>query len=1016
MVVPVVVVVLVALVVVVATWLRRGAVDEVNTPGPSSPSASAPTSASPSPPSGGRSPDDGPSRLEDLGDLGDFETGHADRPRGWEVRTTSPAFAQTSAERSVTGERSVHLSDPARTSAVEVWGPRLTVVRGGVTYLRGQAYLTLGKQDLALVYFDSSGNQVARIAASANPSAGRWVAVQVRGVAPAGAVTARAVISSSTGGVAEGWWDAVYDLEPTLGNGSFEATPTDNQPVPGWGVTSQGQGRIAIATSDHRTGRRSVVFSKPAGEHEARLTSSTTPVFGGATTRLRLWLRMVTGAMSAEVAWYGVDRELIAVDTVRLDRRAADWQVATRDLTAPLSAVSARVSLTADDPAATNALVDDVSLVPASDTVAQTTDDGDLGVPLEDFANVPMSGLTTVAGRAKAYAVVSGYPAHFQVVDVATGAVETNLPFEDPTFGRTAAMVTAPDGSVYVGGQGGGLYRWDVTTRRLQSIGRATPAATSVISMAIGPDGRVWAGTYPDGALISIDPRTRAITNHGQVASGREYVRSLAADSTHVYAGVGSADPIIVRLEANAPERRTVLPLPVKLTSGQPTQLAVYGSFLTVNVPTGSTSGGTVHGAQQYLYDLRRQTWRVPANRPGQAPVGPDSQGRFHYVEGKTLVSVDSRTGRQTRAVLPATLATWQSRTLYSGTLAGVNGDWLVLFDSDSGLKAINVSTRKVISQSYTFRPVSLRMKSLTEGPEGSLYVGGFGGASLAVVDPSSGQAAQYPLATGAKNVIGEVEGMVSQGQYQFLGTYPRGRIFRYDSTKPWVDGQNPTLIADLSTSLQDRPQAWATSGSRTFFGTVPAYGRRGGVLGVIDSPTATPRIITNPVGDQSIVSLMAAGRVVIGGTSRWGGLGAAPSSRPAGLFAYDTVTNKLLWSVRPLAGAQSYGAVLRTSNGQVWAASGGTLLRLDSRTGVVIDTIVAVKLTQDERATWRDVDLEEIDGKLYLAAGGGIHRINLKTRGVLTLVPSGAPYGLLATIDHDLYYPAGATLRRIEG
>ena len=85
---------------------------------------------------------------------------------------------------------------------------------------------------------------------------------------------------------------------------------------------------------------------------------------------------------------------------------------------------------------------------------------------------------------------------------------------------------------------------------------------------------------------------------------------------------------------------------------------------------------------------------------------------------------------------------------------------------------------------------------------------------------------------TGGKDWI-TFGGSVTNGRYQFFGTYPRARIFRLDTIRPWKDGENPRLVADLGTpGDQDRPIAWTTSGERTVFGTIPKYGVTGGVLG----------------------------------------------------------------------------------------------------------------------------------------------------------------------------------------
>ncbi|WP_022910610.1 hypothetical protein [Aestuariimicrobium kwangyangense] len=966
----------------------------------------------PTSPSGrGATPRPQSSSTTDLGQLGDFEAGNP-IPLGWQVNAPRGVTVETSSTRAVTGKRSLYVADETPSAGATVMGPALTMVGGAVTYLRGRAFITQGQQDMSLVFYDRLGKELGRVSGSAVPSAGRWSTVTLRGVAPEGVAVAQVVISTADKGLSQGWWDALASLEPALRNGGFEDAPSRTEPVPGWTDASNAAGSARVVTDDPRTGRRALELLAAEPADTARVTSSLTPVFGGGATRLRMWVRQGTRALEVTVDWFASDGTPAGTEHVDLTSPGTQWRLASRDLNAPTLASTARVTFTAWGPSSVT--LDGVTLLPIVDGLSLPGEGGIVGDPLDDFSNVVQTTLTTVDGRLKACAIVSGYPAHFQVVDVVTGDLEADLPFDNPNFSQSGAIAVADDGSVYTGSQGGHVYHWDPVTNTLQDLGRATATATAVFDLTPGPDGRIWGGTYPGGELISIDPTSHLVSNHGQVAPGRDYARAIAVDESYVYVGVGSSTPAIVRIQADDTTKRTTIPLPVPVTTGTVSELSVYGNFLATNVPTGKTPDGTSHPGQRYLYDLTRKTWDVAANVPGQAPVGEDSKGRFFYLRGGSLVGVDSSSGRASTIARHIKVDPWQGRTIHQGVMAGLDGEWMVLFQPASGLQAVNLANGKVVTVNFSFRPVSLRMKSLAVGPEGSLYVGGYGGASLAVVDPATGEASQYPLDRTARGVIGEVEGMISQGRYQFLGTYTRGKIFRYDTTQPWVDGSNPTLVADLSGDLQDRPQAWATSGGRTYFGTVPAYGHRGGVLGVIETPTSAPRVIEQPVPGQSVVSLAASGDIAYGGTSRWGGLGATPIKGDARVFAYDTRSGRLLWSVAPVSGAQSFGGMVLTHDGQLWAATGGTLVRLDPTTGRVMKTVVAAKLSQPERVAWRNVDLKEAEGRLYLAAGGSIHRVDLASGAVTTPVPSGVTHQLLAVVDGEVYFPTGASLRRV--
>ena len=274
-------------------------------------------------------------------------------------------------------------------------------------------------------------------------------------------------------------------------------------------------------------------------------------------------------------------------------------------------------------------------------------------------------------------------------------------------------------------------------------------------------------------------------------------------------------------------------------------------------------------------------------------------------------------------------------------------------------------------------------------------------------------QRRQYPLVPFGPGVIGEVEGTINHGSYQYLGTYTGSQIFRYDTTLPWADGTNPKLVSSLSaTYQQDRPLAWATSGSRVFFGTIPKYGLLAGALGIFDNDTSGARIVNAPVTDQSIVSLAASGDVVYGGTSRWGGLGATPSQGSAKVFAWNAATNKKLWETAPVPGAEAFGAVTFGPEGSLWAAYGSAVVELDRSTGAVKRKIVLQDQATASKAVLRNADLAWVGGLLYLTSGGKVFTLDPATLRVDAPVQSGVTTPQMVVQPGRFYLPFDTTLR----
>ncbi|KGM11461.1 PQQ-binding-like beta-propeller repeat protein [Cellulomonas carbonis] len=904
------------------------------------------------------------------------------------------------------------IRDSSPTAPASVTRKKIIVVPGREYVAQAYVFTTSGTQTLTLDFYDAYGTRIQRHH-ERTPGAHRtWSRMTTRGTAPANAASATIVMSSASTSRSEAWWDGVQAIGPMVTNSGFETQPTSTSPVPGWSFYTGPGTSIETTTAYARLGRRSVSIDDRSTTGGAWLRSRAVPAFPGVGHDVRFWVRPGRGTFKLAVKWYTASGVLISATTEPVSYPSGGWRLVNRTMISPPTAAKAVMELSSSNAAVASAAFDVVSIRPSVGAPARTSTTVSMGEPLE-FSNTAAVEATVIGGRPKLYTVVSGYPAAFEVLDVQTNTVETTIPFSDPNISQTGTMVTGADGRVYVGTQGGRLWRWTPGSTSLEDLGRVTPSATMVWDLEVAPDGRIWGGTYPDGVLFAFDPTTDAVVARTVVSANHSSVRSVAVDAENVYVGVSPTSPTFFRVPLSDLSKRHEIPPPVQLTSGNLSELEVSGSFLALLVPGGTTVTGQTVSSSRYLYDLRTGSFDVAANVPGQLPSQPDAAGNFYYILSSLLYRVDSTTGERTQAAYTK-MPAGRDRRVVQGSLDGEDGEWLLAYDPNAGLTAINLASYREIAYPVDFAPTASRMKSMAPGPDGKLYVGGYGGASLSVVDPSTGEATQYPEDPTAKGAIGEVEGMIANGQYMFLGTYTGGKIFRYDTTQPWVDGSNPAPIAELAGIGQDRPQAWAVLGARTFFGTVPRYGELGGDLGIIDSLTATPRIVNEPVADQSVVSLAAYRGIVFGGTSRWGGLGIDPTTPTARVFAYDLASGRKLWEVAPAADVQSYGAVLVTPRGELWAAAGPVLYQLNRGTGAVIRRIELSSLAQPSEVTWRNVDMEYVDGLIHLSAGPEIYAFDPATLRVTKPAGTTTTHRLLGEIGSATFYPDGTRLMRI--
>ncbi|MBC9821925.1 hypothetical protein [Terrabacter sp. MAHUQ-38] len=927
------------------------------------------------------------------------------------MQAPSPNSAVVVTSTAISGSRALKVTDSSSSTGVLVAQPKFAVTAGRQYHLQGYSYTVSGAQALSLVFFDAAGTVVGRSSVASTGASMVWSRVETRAVAPATARSASIQISSSAAATGQMYWDAVMLLAPIVPNGGFELPRTLTAPVPQW-TTTAGVGVSAASSSPGRVGASALVLQDSSSVLSAAATSAPISVFPGVSHDVRVWVLANAGSVGIAVKWYGPAAAYLGSTTVPSPTSPRSWSQVYARVTAPYGATTARVVLSTSSAGTSTARADDVQLTPTAGSPVTSWTSGSLGEPLDSFANSTTLDATTIGGRATLFGIVAGEPAELQFADVQSGVVTRRVPLPGLSVGWGLAQ--APNGLIYAAGTGGHLYEVDPAGGPARDVGKPAAGASMIWDLEVDGAGRIVVATYPDAHLAVYDPSTGTSTDLGAVSSTDEYARSLAIVGDYAYVGVGSTDPCLVRVSLADPTDRQRISLPVPVSAGRVTAVEALGRYLLVQTPSGITASGATYSGERRLYDLRNRTWDVPANLYTQTPSGLDSRGSFYYISYQQVWAVDSTTGAKVSAAR-VTTPMGRDRLVYRGTLGGVTSEWLLSYDPVGTVGAIDLATYAERAYTVTFAPTKMPVKAIDEGVGGRLFVGGFGGSSLSVVDPATGARAQYPGApSSASDAIGELEGSHAHGPVQYLGTYNDGKIFRYDPAQPWVEGSNPRLLANLGTTLQqDRPLAWTSSGDRTFFGTVPRYGVLGGALGIIPDDSSLPQVVPSPVVDQGIVSLAVSGNVVYGGTTRWGGIGATPTQSTAAVFAYDFVQRKLLWTAKPLSGAQAYGGLVLGPGSTLWAASGTRLVELDPRTGATRRQVMVYPEQVRQEVTYKNADLVYSGGLLYLAAGK-VYAIDPLTLRVSSPVASGLTSRQLAVVGSRIYYAAGTALRWI--
>ncbi len=938
---------------------------------------------------------------------GDFEDPHLD-PVGWGVGTTGPNQVYTSTTVAMSGARSLYVDDTSTSDAVSVMRKVQRVSPYAEYHLQAYAFVKSGDQRLAMRFVDENNRILSRVEVPTPDATMIWSRVYVRAKAPAGAVAVTAEISSSKAGRGTVWWDTVELQISGVANSGFEKTDRTD-PAPDWTTSAPAGTTVSRSTADSVLGRHSIETVDSSASTAFMMRTTPKRVFPSAAQNVRIWIKPTSGQFTATVRFYDSAMREVQSSQEPIRASAGRWNLYRRQVVPPVDAIWATIEFASTTAGTGSALWDAIDLRPTPDAGVHTYSQGTSVQPVEQISNATVVTALVAAGRAKLVGIVSGDPAELQVLDVQKGTLEQRIPLGGMNVGW--GLAKGHDGAVYLGGNDGHLWRWTPGAASVVDLGRASDRAATVWDLDVSSDGKVWGVSYPDAQIWSYDPATSAFSAATTVATGQEYARSLAIVGTSAYVGVGSTNPEIVELSLGDRSRRSTIALPSPVTSGNIAELDALGSnFLAVKTPSGQSSGGLTVSAERRLFDLRNRTWAVNANYSVQKPSEADADGAFYYVKYRQLTRVDQSGGET--LVGPVGLLGGRDKLLITTTLGGTPGTWLLSYTPGESLGAVEVSTLEEKSFPLDFGPTPLHVKTLARSGSGFL-AGGFGAPSLTSLGPDLAVEGHYPYSTSGAESIGEVEGSITNGGVQYIGTYTGSKIFRYDPAAPWQDGTNPQLVAELGAShLQDRPLAWAASGPRTFFGTVPKYGTLGGVLGIIDHDGATPRIVAEPVPDQSVVSLAAQGSVVYGGTSRWGGLGATPTQASAKVFAYDAATSKLLWSVVPQAGVEAYGAMLVTPDGSLWAASGTTLVQIDPATGAVVRSLDLQTVGPQPTPTLRNAAMDYADGLLYLTAAGRVYVVDLVSLRVDVPVKTGVTAFQIVAGDGRFVVPMGTELR----
>ncbi|WP_433431037.1 PQQ-binding-like beta-propeller repeat protein [Nonomuraea sp. CA-141351] len=498
--------------------------------------------------------------------------------------------------------------------------------------------------------------------------------------------------------------------------------------------------------------------------------------------------------------------------------------------------------------------------------------------------------------------------------DLAKDSVTTH--FDIPTgVGIWAMCKVGTD--VYVGTHArSDLYKIDTVANQVTKV--AEYPDHYIWTMASSPDGKVYMGTSEPGRVWEYDPATGTSRDLGQPAPGEAYVRSIQADDTYVYAGIGTHAHLIA-IDRATGEKRELLPSAVA-DRDWVSSMAMSDTHLA--------------GGMNSLAELLVLEKAAPQN---YKVVKATAAGEKYIVSVLIHEGYVYFAGRPSGTFYRYSLATEQLEVLgvpyfeaatcrllaHEGRIYGIQDSAVFVYDPATGsLDYVNLVQRGF--KSAPEEPMSVH----SDGRR--VYVGGKGGADIH--DVATGKVTRLGIA-------GEPKTLLTVGDTTYLGVYTQAALYAHHP------GETEAKLIARTGNQQDRPRdlAYDAATGLIVMPTQPEPGHMNGALSLYSPRTGTFETYRPVVERQTVYSVAARRGVAYLGTLIQEGLGLPPVTTTARLAAFDLVTRKPLWEMEPVPGARQISSLSFGRTSTLYGmASTGEVFEFDLRRRKVTRTVKA--------------------------------------------------------------------------
>ncbi|MDZ4858858.1 MAG: hypothetical protein SGI88_07720 [Candidatus Hydrogenedentes bacterium] len=565
-------------------------------------------------------------------------------------------------------------------------------------------------------------------------------------------------------------------------------------------------------------------------------------------------------------------------------------------------------------------------------------------------------------------------------IDPDTGATQQ---FKSLVGTGAWGFIVGPDNRIYLGTHegpdptdGGQILVFDpqYPEKQVEVVGKPSESESYLWQYCIGPDGILYACTFPNAKLISFDPKTNDMKDLGRMDDEMMYSRSVATGPDgKIYVAIGYGKANLVVFDPKTGEHKSILP---KEYSGDPAQISTSVSKgVDGNVYVAAIRMETVNG------DPENGEIKRPVNVT--LKVQPDG----------SLVDVQNA---------PAMVTNTTLKDGRSFSNVSINGTYDLTYPDG-----------KVEHKTFKYAGDGAGLFYVANGPLGRIYGGTYMPNELFWYDPATSTQENPGNPT---DVGGEIYSFLDHHDVLYLCAYPGSFLSKWDPTLPWNYGMeassNPRAFGPLGPGHL-RPRAMVHGpNDLIYIGGFPEYGKLGGSLGVWD--TAQDRLIENYhplLADQSITALAYDDKsgMVFGGTSIHGGGGSTPSQPEAKFFAFDPAGKKVVAEHVPIEKASYIRALVKVDRRIFGIANADTLFvyNIDSKEFVHSASLGVGSIPDLSLGLWKD-------GNLYGLTNKSVFRLDPKTytTTVLAEYPGNIHCGF-AIDDRGIYFGDKAELIR---